>query len=99
MKLKSAQRRASETIDKRFCFDILTDRNGEPLLTLQATSDDDRRLWLDAMDGTEPVHDTAATSPLQQPQLQQAESECHLHFARRAQHRWTRTAASSSSPV
>ncbi|KAK7503806.1 hypothetical protein BaRGS_00004929 [Batillaria attramentaria] len=51
--LESCVRRASETIDRRFCFDItVKDRQG--VMTFQALSDEDRRLWLDAMDGKEP---------------------------------------------
>ncbi|XP_061164694.1 rho GTPase-activating protein 26-like isoform X1 [Saccostrea echinata] len=59
--LKSCVRRASQTIDKRFCFDITVD--GRPdMLTFQALSDDDRKLWMDAMDGREPVYTTPNTS-------------------------------------
>lgn len=44
----------SESIDKRFCFDIIPeDKPGT--LTFQALSEEDRRLWMDAMDGKEPV--------------------------------------------
>ncbi|VDN52990.1 unnamed protein product [Dracunculus medinensis] len=52
-KVKSCTRRASDTIDKRFCFDILAVNRTESL-TLQALSEEDRRQWLDAMDGREP---------------------------------------------
>lgn len=38
----------------RFCFDVLAmDRTEQ--MTLQALSEEDRRQWLDAMDGREPV--------------------------------------------
>lgn len=53
--LESCVRRASETIDRRFCFDI-TVKDKQSTMTFQALSDDDRRLWLDAMDGKEPVY-------------------------------------------
>lgn len=44
----------SDSIDKRFCFDIISeDKPG--ILTFQALSEEDRRLWMDAMDGKEPV--------------------------------------------
>ena len=47
-------RRMSDSIDKRFCFDIIPeDKPGT--LTFQALSEEDRRLWMDAMDGKEPV--------------------------------------------
>ena len=56
MEIKSCTRRSSDSIEKRFCFDVTPK---EPRLvmvyTLQALSEDDRRLWLDAMDGKEPV--------------------------------------------
>ncbi|VDO46595.1 unnamed protein product [Onchocerca flexuosa] len=53
-KLKACIRRASDSIDKRFCFDVLAmDRTEQ--MTLQALSEEDRRQWLDAMDGREPV--------------------------------------------
>ncbi|GFR91262.1 rho GTPase-activating protein [Elysia marginata] len=84
--LETCVRRASDTIEKRFCFDVtVKEKHGDqtfsmgdgaatfpgnilksPLryqqqrertmpMTFQALSDDDRRMWLDAMDGKEPV--------------------------------------------
>ncbi|KAK0052469.1 rho GTPase-activating protein 26-like isoform X6, partial [Biomphalaria pfeifferi] len=53
--LEKCVRRASDSIEKRFCFDVtLKDKSGP--LTFQALSEDDRRLWLDAMDGKEPTY-------------------------------------------
>ncbi|MGH0187925.1 UNVERIFIED_CONTAM: hypothetical protein FKN15_027247 [Acipenser sinensis] len=53
-KLKSCIRRKSESIDKRFCFDIET--NERPgTVTLQALSESNRKQWMEAMDGKEPV--------------------------------------------
>uniref|UniRef100_A0A671Y1F1 Rho GTPase activating protein 42 n=1 Tax=Sparus aurata TaxID=8175 RepID=A0A671Y1F1_SPAAU len=53
-KLKSCIRRKTDSIDKRFCFDIeVVERHG--VMTLQALSESNRRLWLEAMDGKEPV--------------------------------------------
>ena len=53
--MTSCVRRASQTIDKRFCFDVqVADKNDT--LTFQAMSESDRRLWMDAMDGREPVY-------------------------------------------
>ncbi|KAF3847430.1 hypothetical protein F7725_020458 [Dissostichus mawsoni] len=53
-KLKSCIRRKTDSIDKRFCFDIeVVERHG--VMTLQAQSESNRRLWLEAMDGKEPV--------------------------------------------
>uniref|UniRef100_A0A671MIU0 Rho GTPase-activating protein 42-like n=1 Tax=Sinocyclocheilus anshuiensis TaxID=1608454 RepID=A0A671MIU0_9TELE len=52
--LKSCIRRKTDSIDKRFCFDIeVVERHG--IITLQALSESNRRLWLEAMDGKEPV--------------------------------------------
>uniref|UniRef100_A0A8C8A2V9 Rho GTPase activating protein 42b n=1 Tax=Oryzias sinensis TaxID=183150 RepID=A0A8C8A2V9_9TELE len=52
--LKSCIRRKTDSIDKRFCFDIeVAERHG--VITLQALSESNRRLWLEAMDGKEPV--------------------------------------------
>uniref|UniRef100_A0AAF5DE37 Rho GTPase-activating protein 26 n=1 Tax=Strongyloides stercoralis TaxID=6248 RepID=A0AAF5DE37_STRER len=53
-KLKSCIRRASDSIDKRFCFDLISDERDT--MTFQALSEEDRRQWLDAMDGREPVY-------------------------------------------
>ncbi|KAJ7990094.1 hypothetical protein DPEC_G00296720 [Dallia pectoralis] len=78
-KLKSCIRRKTDSIDKRFCFDIevveRTDfchgtlfrplqlkfckvRHG--IVTLQAQSESNRRLWLEAMDGKEPIYNLPA---------------------------------------
>jgi len=54
--LRSCTRRPSDSIEKRFCFDLTADnRPPGTVYTLQALSEEDRRLWLDAMDGREPV--------------------------------------------
>uniref|UniRef100_A0A4W4EIU5 Rho GTPase-activating protein 26 n=1 Tax=Electrophorus electricus TaxID=8005 RepID=A0A4W4EIU5_ELEEL len=53
--LKSCTRRKTESIEKRFCFDVeAVDRPGV-IITMQALSEEDRRLWMEAMDGREPV--------------------------------------------
>ncbi|XP_016130487.1 rho GTPase-activating protein 26-like [Sinocyclocheilus grahami] len=53
--LKSCTRRKTDSIEKRFCFDIeAVDRPG--MITMQAQSEEDRRLWMEAMDGREPVY-------------------------------------------
>ncbi|KAI4814965.1 hypothetical protein KUCAC02_005139, partial [Chaenocephalus aceratus] len=77
-KLKSCIRRKTDSIDKRFCFDIeVVERNDiyrgtlfRPLqffckvrhgvMTLQAQSESNRRLWLEAMDGKEPIYNLPA---------------------------------------
>ncbi|XP_052393259.1 rho GTPase-activating protein 42 isoform X1 [Carassius gibelio] len=74
-KLKSCIRRRTDSIDKRFCFDIEVVERGNPcegllfsylqcfykvhrhgIITLQALSDSNRRLWMEAMDGKEPIY-------------------------------------------
>ncbi|XP_037314111.1 rho GTPase-activating protein 42 isoform X1 [Pungitius pungitius] len=77
-KLKSCIRRKTDSIDKRFCFDIeVVERSDiyrgtlfRPLqffckvrhgvMTLQALSEPNRRLWLEAMDGKEPIYNLPA---------------------------------------
>ncbi|KAK5917967.1 hypothetical protein CgunFtcFv8_002773 [Champsocephalus gunnari] len=54
-KLRSCVRRKTESIDKRFCFDIeVAERHG--VITLQALCEANRRLWMEAMDGKEPIY-------------------------------------------
>lgn len=53
--LKSCTRRKTDSIEKRFCFDVeAVDKPG--VMTMQALSEEDRRLWMEAMDGREPVY-------------------------------------------
>ncbi|GAB1598499.1 rho GTPase-activating protein 26-like [Argonauta hians] len=56
--LLTCVRRASDSIDKRFCFDITISDKPSVIFTFQALSEDDRHLWLDAMDGKEPTYQT-----------------------------------------
>uniref|UniRef100_A0A4W3HCT0 Rho GTPase-activating protein 26 n=1 Tax=Callorhinchus milii TaxID=7868 RepID=A0A4W3HCT0_CALMI len=52
--LKLCTRRKTDSIEKRFCFDVEgVDRTS--VITMQAFSEEDRRLWIEAMDGREPV--------------------------------------------
>uniref|UniRef100_A0A8C2G5R8 Oligophrenin 1 n=1 Tax=Cyprinus carpio TaxID=7962 RepID=A0A8C2G5R8_CYPCA len=51
--LKSCVRRKTDSTDKRFCFDIET--NESPVL-LQAISEVNRKQWMEAMDGKEPIY-------------------------------------------
>ncbi|XP_073469154.1 rho GTPase-activating protein 42 isoform X2 [Aquarana catesbeiana] len=54
-KLKLCIRRKTDSIDKRFCFDIeVIERQG--IITLQALSEANRKQWLEAMDGKEPIY-------------------------------------------
>ncbi|XP_052546177.1 rho GTPase-activating protein 10 isoform X1 [Tympanuchus pallidicinctus] len=46
-------KRNVDTIDRRFCFDLeSSDRPGAPV-TMQAFSEEDRKLWMEALDGKE----------------------------------------------
>ncbi|XP_069996763.1 rho GTPase-activating protein 26 isoform X21 [Penaeus vannamei] len=56
MVLKSCVRRMSDSIDKRFCFDLTAQDKPGVLYTLQALSEEDRKHWMDAMDGKEPMY-------------------------------------------
>ncbi|KAM4695635.1 oligophrenin-1 [Rhinophrynus dorsalis] len=58
--LKSCIRRKSDSIDKRFCFDVETNER-QGTLTLQALSENNRRLWIEAMDGKEPIYHSPIT--------------------------------------
>ncbi|XP_078250885.1 rho GTPase-activating protein 10 isoform X1 [Pogona vitticeps] len=53
--LKHCIKRNTDTIDRRFCFDMeVVDRPGMPM-TLQAFSEEDRNMWFEALDGKEAV--------------------------------------------
>ncbi|XP_077983608.1 rho GTPase-activating protein 26-like isoform X2 [Glandiceps talaboti] len=55
LNITSCVRRMADSIDKRFCFDItVQQRPGS--ITLQAVTEVDRKLWLEAMDGKEPIY-------------------------------------------
>lgn len=53
--LKSCIRRKTDSIDKRFCFDVETIERNAPV-TFQALSEGDRKQWMEAMDGKEPIY-------------------------------------------
>ncbi|TMS14341.1 Oligophrenin-1 [Larimichthys crocea] len=53
--LKSCIRRKTDSIDKRFCFDVEIIERNTPV-TFQALSEGDRKLWMEAMDGKEPIY-------------------------------------------
>nr|CAD7579025.1 unnamed protein product [Timema californicum] len=65
--LASCVRRMSDSIEKRFCFDITSvERPGVVAVqyTLQALSEEDRKQWMDIMDGKEPVSEGLHASAL-----------------------------------
>lgn len=55
MILSTCFRRMSESIEKRFCFDIQVEDRPSIVYTFQALNEEDRKSWLDIMDGKEPV--------------------------------------------
>lgn len=56
MVLTSCVRRMSDSIEKRFCFDLQVDSQPGVVHTFQALSEADRKAWLDIMDGKEPTY-------------------------------------------
>ncbi|XP_032418095.1 rho GTPase-activating protein 10 [Xiphophorus hellerii] len=53
--LKSCVRKTTDMLDRRFCLELdITDRPGT-VLTVQALSEDDHKLWMHAMGGKEPI--------------------------------------------
>lgn len=52
--LVQCTRRASD-FEKRYCFDLTFEQKPGLTLTFQALSEEDRKAWLNAMDGKEPV--------------------------------------------
>ncbi|XP_030648269.1 oligophrenin-1 [Chanos chanos] len=77
LKVKSCIRRKTESIDKRFCFDIETYERGTPV-TLQAISENDRKRWMEVMDGKEPIYH----SPIQK-QAEMELNEVGFKFVRK----------------
>ncbi|XP_048389469.1 rho GTPase-activating protein 42 [Stegostoma tigrinum] len=70
-KLKFCIRRKTDSIDKRFCFDIeVVERHG--IVTLQAQSEANRKLWLEAMDGKEPIYTLPPLSKKEELYLNEA---------------------------
>ncbi|XP_071056664.1 rho GTPase-activating protein 26 isoform X2 [Onthophagus taurus] len=54
--LSSCVRRMSDSIEKRFCFDLQVDSKPGLIYTFQALSEADRKSWMDIMDGKEPTY-------------------------------------------
>ncbi|XP_062909398.1 rho GTPase-activating protein 26-like isoform X2 [Mobula hypostoma] len=61
--LKSCIRRKTDSIEKRFCFDV-EGADRATVITMQALSEEDRRLWMEAMDGREPVYNLNKDNPI-----------------------------------
>jgi len=68
----------SDSIDKRFCFDLIPVEKPNCLYTFQALSEEDRKLWLDAMDGKEPIQISPSTGINSVKPLVQRQEECLL---------------------
>ncbi|XP_065158393.1 rho GTPase-activating protein 26 isoform X2 [Atheta coriaria] len=56
MTLSACTRRPSDSIEKRFCFDLEVNSKPGVIQTFQALSEQDRKAWLDIMDGKEPTY-------------------------------------------
>nr|CAB3222848.1 rho GTPase-activating protein 26 [Phallusia mammillata] len=58
MIVRTCTRRSTDSIDKRFCFDLEVEDTGGKvqLITFQAVSDIDRKKWMQVMDGKEPEY-------------------------------------------
>lgn len=54
--------RCISDFEKRFCFDLTFDEKPNITYTFQALSEKDRKVWLDSMDGKEPVYLTPGKS-------------------------------------
>ncbi|XP_065084410.1 rho GTPase-activating protein Graf isoform X2 [Ochlerotatus camptorhynchus] len=59
--LASCTRRLSE-FEKRYCFDLIFDERPAITYTFQALSEEDRKAWLNAMDGKEPTYPIPSTN-------------------------------------
>lgn len=57
-RLLSCTKRASE-FEKRYCFDLIFETKPGQIFTFQALSEDDRKAWLNTMDGKEPINSSA----------------------------------------
>ncbi|XP_050434753.1 rho GTPase-activating protein 26 [Adelges cooleyi] len=64
MIISSCIRRMSDSIDKRFCFDLTSDDKPGVIYTFQALSEEDRKLWMDVMDGKEPEYGLPSVTTL-----------------------------------
>ncbi|XP_055620533.1 rho GTPase-activating protein Graf isoform X2 [Toxorhynchites rutilus septentrionalis] len=59
--LASCTRRLSE-FEKRYCFDLIFEERPAITYTFQALSEEDRKAWLNAMDGKEPTYLAPSTN-------------------------------------
>ncbi|XP_018563798.1 rho GTPase-activating protein 26 isoform X2 [Anoplophora glabripennis] len=67
MVLTSCVRRMSDSIEKRFCFDIQLDSKPGVVFTFQALSEQDRKAWMDIMDGKEPTYTIPSNNVIKAP--------------------------------
>ncbi|KAM7332896.1 hypothetical protein ACRRTK_009604 [Alexandromys fortis] len=66
--LKECTKRYTDSIDRRFCFDIeAADRPGVPL-TMQAFSEEERKQWLEALGGKEALIHTCNKTIIPRPE-------------------------------
>uniref|UniRef100_UPI00358FBD75 rho GTPase-activating protein 26-like isoform X2 n=1 Tax=Myxine glutinosa TaxID=7769 RepID=UPI00358FBD75 len=65
--VRSCVRKRSDATDKRFCFDVETEGLG--ILSLQAISENNRKRWITAMDGQEPIYDKSSIHRQRQEEM------------------------------
>ncbi|XP_031340097.1 rho GTPase-activating protein 26 isoform X3 [Photinus pyralis] len=82
MVLSSCVRRMSDSIEKRFCFDLQVDSRPGVTYTFQALSEVDRKSWLDVMDGKEPTY-TASNNIKPQNSEERILDEVGIQFVKR----------------
>eukprot|EP00794_Sanderia_malayensis_P007582 gene7582-8421_t len=71
--VSSCTRKPTEPLERRFCFQI-TGSDRKDIMTLEALSDEDRRCWLEVMDGNEPIYMASADLLKDAPILSQTEA-------------------------
>lgn len=84
MVLTSCVRRMSDSIEKRFCFDIQLDSKPGVVFTFQALSEQDRKAWMDIMDGKEPTYTTPVVNISKIPNSEERQlDDTGIQFVRR----------------
>ncbi|KAJ8922523.1 hypothetical protein NQ315_007553 [Exocentrus adspersus] len=84
MVLTSCVRRMSDSIEKRFCFDIQLDSKPGVVFTFQALSEQDRKAWMDIMDGKEPTYTIPSTNTTKIPNSEERQlDETGIQFVKK----------------
>ncbi|CAD6188223.1 unnamed protein product [Caenorhabditis auriculariae] len=75
-KFKECAKRSSDSIDKRFCFDVVAEERSD-VMTFQALSEEDLREWVDAMDGGK----TSVFSTARNPSCSSYQQTHRFHYS------------------